>query len=385
MKNQTGIFLCIAFLFFAQGTAYSQRGRPEWVRGRLPQDDKMALFRGEAEGETLEKAREGARKDAYNAAANFFITTIASESFENLINESGFDTDLIDRERTEYQVRIESKVDLSGLKPVDEYREQSSKGFTVYVLYGIDRALVEEQRKEVRQKLEQERKDELARAEALAAFHAGKAKGAAEKAKESLKRAQAAAAGEERKAAAAETSSAAREAQAAAEAAEEAARETYNSLNLQIAVAEAKAAAREAAAAEAAAASLPEPGPRSPRQRGLAAFSPDEFGGVWSGAVSYTAKGRNYRDAYVIELYEGGACWVSVRAQDGTTQTGEGHWSADNGFFRLDCGFENPGIERLPSIAWLSVYRLEAGRLRINIQPAPDHSGTAGVTLNKGK
>lgn len=130
----------------------------------------------------------------------------------------------------------------------------------------------------------------------------------------------------------------------------------------------------------------PEPPPASPRERGLAAFSADEFGGVWAAVVRYAANGLSYRDSYTIELYEDGACWVAVRDAEGLMQAGEGFWSAENGVFRLDCDFGNPSIPRLEAIRWTSIYAMQNSnrRLRINVKPAPNVSGVAGVTLNKG-
>jgi TolB-like protein len=131
----------------------------------------------------------------------------------------------------------------------------------------------------------------------------------------------------------------------------------------------------------------PEPPPASPQEQGLAVFSGSEFGGVWTAVVSYAANGVSYRDAYTIELYEDGACWVVVHDADGAMQTGEGYWSAENGVFHLGCDFGGPSIPRLESIQWTSRYVLQNSnrRLRINVKPALNASGVAGVTLNKGK
>jgi TolB-like protein len=131
----------------------------------------------------------------------------------------------------------------------------------------------------------------------------------------------------------------------------------------------------------------PEPPPASPREQGLAAFSADEFGGVWTATVSYAANGVSYRDAYTVELYEDGTCWVVVQVADGVMQTGEGSWSAENGVFHLDCDFGNPSIPRLESIRWTGMYALQNSnrRLRINVKPASNVSSVVGVTFNKGK
>jgi TolB-like protein len=131
----------------------------------------------------------------------------------------------------------------------------------------------------------------------------------------------------------------------------------------------------------------PEPPPASPREQGLARFPADEFGGVWTAALTYTANGVRYRDFYTIELYEDAACWVLVRDADGVMQAGAGYWSAEDGMFRLDCDFDSPSIPRLESIRWVSRYALQNNKrtLRINVKPAPSVSGVAGLTLNKGR
>jgi hypothetical protein len=132
----------------------------------------------------------------------------------------------------------------------------------------------------------------------------------------------------------------------------------------------------------------PDPQPASPREQGLATFSPDEFGGVWTTTLSYTANSATYRDAYIIELYEDGVCWVFIRDADGIMQTGEGYWSTENNnMFHLDCDFASPAIQRLASIHWTSMYALQNNRrrLRINVKPQPNASGVVAVTLNKGQ
>ncbi|MDR1219846.1 MAG: CsgG/HfaB family protein [Treponema sp.] len=129
----------------------------------------------------------------------------------------------------------------------------------------------------------------------------------------------------------------------------------------------------------------PDPPPASPREQGLTTFSGSEFGGMWTAVVSYVANGVSYRDTYTIELYKDGACWVVVRDADGAMQTSEGYWSAEDGVFHLDCDFGSPSIPRLESIRWTSRYVLQNSnrRLRINVKPAPNVSGVAGVILNR--
>jgi len=115
-------------------------------------------------------------------------------------------------------------------------------------------------------------------------------------------------------------------------------------------------------------------------------FSQDELGGVWSGTVEYASGGVKYRDKYTIAFYDDGTCTVTIKAQDGGTQSGDGFWSAEAGVFNLDCDFYDAAIARLKTIKWVSMYALQNNnrRLRINIKPAPDYSGVVGITLNKG-
>jgi hypothetical protein len=114
-------------------------------------------------------------------------------------------------------------------------------------------------------------------------------------------------------------------------------------------------------------------------------FSLGPLGGQWKGVIEYTAKGQRYRDRYIIAVYDDGTCWAAVAAEDGAAQTGGGTWSADDGVFRLDCAFENPAIARLPGLRWLGLYKLENNnrRLKMNIRPAPDYAGVAGLTLER--
>jgi hypothetical protein len=116
-------------------------------------------------------------------------------------------------------------------------------------------------------------------------------------------------------------------------------------------------------------------------------YSPDDFGGVWNGTLSYTQNGASYRDTYTISFYEDSICEITIKAQDGTTQTTEGYWSAENNTFNLDADFYSGNIARLNSIKWISRYLFEGNkrRLNINIKPAPDYSGVVRLTLNKGR
>jgi hypothetical protein len=116
-------------------------------------------------------------------------------------------------------------------------------------------------------------------------------------------------------------------------------------------------------------------------------FAPGPLGGEWSGLMDYTARGQRYRDSYTAALYDDGSCWITVRGEDGAAQAALGSWWTEEGVFHLDCVFENPAIARLPVLRWISLYDLQNNnrRLRINIRPAPDHPGMAGLTLNKDR
>ncbi|MDR2517108.1 MAG: hypothetical protein LBC88_06990 [Spirochaetaceae bacterium] len=114
-------------------------------------------------------------------------------------------------------------------------------------------------------------------------------------------------------------------------------------------------------------------------------FARDALGGVWTGTLPYRADGRQYRDQYIIGVYDDGTCWVAVAAEDGAAQSGTGYWSGENGVLHLDCGFENPAITRLPALRWAGEYALQNNnrRLRLNIKPAPDYPGVVPLTLNR--
>jgi hypothetical protein len=43
-------------------------------------------------------------------------------------------------------------------------------------------------------------------------------------------------------------------------------------------------------------------------------FAPGALGGQWSGVIEYTAKGRRYRDTYLIAVYDNGSCWAAAAA-----------------------------------------------------------------------
>jgi hypothetical protein len=126
----------------------------------------------------------------------------------------------------------------------------------------------------------------------------------------------------------------------------------------------------------------PAPSPSPPTPEGTGAF-----GGTWNGAIAYSDRGGSYRDTYTIGLYDDGTCSVSVRAEDGAAQSGEGYWSAENDIFKLECDFSSAAIPRLKTIEWKSMFRFENNnrRLRVNIKPTPAYSGVVGITLNKGR
>ncbi|MDR0909500.1 MAG: CsgG/HfaB family protein [Spirochaetaceae bacterium] len=114
-------------------------------------------------------------------------------------------------------------------------------------------------------------------------------------------------------------------------------------------------------------------------------FAPNELGGVWNGTLAYTTDVQSYRDDYEIRLYADSTCWVAITDQDGNKQATEGHWSEEDGKFRLDCEFRNATIARLNNINWLSIYAFQNNNrtLRINIRPEPGYSGVVALNLYK--
>jgi hypothetical protein len=115
-----------------------------------------------------------------------------------------------------------------------------------------------------------------------------------------------------------------------------------------------------------------------------------DFGGTWNTTVAYTDGNKNYRDLYQIELFEDNTCIVTVRAQENgrdVRQDGDGYWSYDDTFFRLECDFINPAIPRLKSLRWTSVYTLDNNnrRLVLLVNPAPGAGNTVRAILTRGR
>jgi hypothetical protein len=114
------------------------------------------------------------------------------------------------------------------------------------------------------------------------------------------------------------------------------------------------------------------------------------FGGTWNTTVSYNDGVTSYRDLYQIELFEDSTCIVSVRTQENgkeARQDGDGYWSYDDNFFRLECDFINPVISRLASLRWTSVYTLDSNnrRLVLLVNPAPGVKNTVRAVLTRGR
>jgi hypothetical protein len=55
-------------------------------------------------------------------------------------------------------------------------------------------------------------------------------------------------------------------------------------------------------------------------------------------------------------------------------QDGDGLWSYDQHFFRLECDFFDPALEHVPGINWTSVYRFDdeaRTRFTLMVKPYP--------------
>jgi hypothetical protein len=102
------------------------------------------------------------------------------------------------------------------------------------------------------------------------------------------------------------------------------------------------------------------------------------IGARWQGRLSYRdASGRNRAELYELVLSPGGTCIVTVSGKEGGAdvfQDGDGLWSYDDTFFRLECGFYDPVFAHIPAIKWVSVYQFSADKTRFTllVKPYPD-------------
>jgi hypothetical protein len=109
------------------------------------------------------------------------------------------------------------------------------------------------------------------------------------------------------------------------------------------------------------------------------ANAPDAFTyGRWQGRLSYKdASGRTRAELYELILSPDGACIVTVSGKEAGAdvfQDGDGLWSHDDTFFRLECDFPAPVFAHIPAIEWISVYQFSADKSRFTllVKPYPD-------------
>jgi hypothetical protein len=97
----------------------------------------------------------------------------------------------------------------------------------------------------------------------------------------------------------------------------------------------------------------------------------------WQGRISYQDGGKNYSDLYEIIFVPNGTCIVSIKTTENGAelfQDGDGLWSFDDNFLRIECDFFSRQIERLPGIRWVSVYQFDTlkNRFTLLVPPYPD-------------
>jgi hypothetical protein len=98
--------------------------------------------------------------------------------------------------------------------------------------------------------------------------------------------------------------------------------------------------------------------------------------------------GKAHSDLYEIIFAPNGTCIVSVRTTENGVelfQDGDGLWSYDDNFLRVECDFIDPVIERLPSIRWTSVYQFDAAKNRFTllVPPSPGAKGNVRLQMIK--
>ncbi|GHV83342.1 hypothetical protein AGMMS50212_06820 [Spirochaetia bacterium] len=109
----------------------------------------------------------------------------------------------------------------------------------------------------------------------------------------------------------------------------------------------------------------------------------------WQGRINYKdTSGVQHSDLYELILVLNGTCIVTVTTKENgeeVFQDGDGMWSFDENFFRIECDFIDPVIERLPSINLVSVYQFDAlkNRFTLLVKPYPDAKNNMKVSFNK--
>jgi hypothetical protein len=109
----------------------------------------------------------------------------------------------------------------------------------------------------------------------------------------------------------------------------------------------------------------------------------------WQGRINYTdASNVRRSDLYEIIFVANGTCIVSVRTKENSEelfQDGDGLWSYDDNFLRVECDFIDGGIERLPSIRWTSIYQFDTplNRFTLLVPPYPDAKNNVRLQMIK--
>jgi hypothetical protein len=105
----------------------------------------------------------------------------------------------------------------------------------------------------------------------------------------------------------------------------------------------------------------------------------------WQGRINYKdADGEKHSDLYEIVFVANGTCIVSVRTKENGEelfQDGDGLWSYDDNFLRVECDFADSAIERLPSINWVSVYQFDTALNRFTMLVPPYPGAKNNVRL----
>jgi hypothetical protein len=106
------------------------------------------------------------------------------------------------------------------------------------------------------------------------------------------------------------------------------------------------------------------------------AQSPNPFtDGRWQGHITYKdSGGTTHSDLYEIIFVKNGTCIVTVQTKENGAdlfQDGDGLWSYDNDFLRIECDFIEPVITRLPGIRWVSLYQFDNTRTRFTLLVPP--------------
>jgi hypothetical protein len=107
--------------------------------------------------------------------------------------------------------------------------------------------------------------------------------------------------------------------------------------------------------------------------------------GRWQGRIAYKdADGIQHSDLYELVFVPNGTCIVTVITKENgkdLTQDGDGLWSYDNDFLRVECDFMDPVIARLPGIRWVSVYQFDNLRTRFTLLVPPHEGAKSNVRI----